>query len=316
MKLELTHFNSLISLVNHFDSERRCRDFITEQRWHGEVVCPFCGCKHVYTCGNGDNQFKCSHCRRRFSCLVGTIFQNTKLPLQKWFMAMYLISSHKKGISSHQLGRDIDVSQRTAWFILHKVRTLFAQCDTPALEGEIEMDEMYLGGREFNKHESKKTEKTQGRSTKTKAPIFGMAERKGLVRAMKVDDTKAETLMPIIHQFCSDDAHFFTDELSSYSALDREGLTHSVIRHGKKEYSKGKVTTNTIEGFWGHFKRMVFGTYHFVRKDYLQRYIDEAVYRWNTKSYLEGERLADMMGKAMNVVTYEKVRAKKKTDAA
>ena len=146
MKLELKHFNSIIALVNHFNSEKRCRDFITEQRWHQVVVCPFCGSIHVYTCSNGDNQFKCGDCHKRFSCLVGTIFQNTKLPLQKWFMAMYLISSHKKGISSHQLGRDLHITQKSAWYILHKVRTLFGQYDTPALQGEIELDEMYLGG--------------------------------------------------------------------------------------------------------------------------------------------------------------------------
>ena len=110
MRLALEHFNSLISLVNHFNNDKRCRDFITEQRWGKVVVCPFCGCTHIYECGNGDNQFKCAHCHKRFSCLVGTIFENTKLPLQKWFMAMYLISSHKKGISSRQLSRDIAVT--------------------------------------------------------------------------------------------------------------------------------------------------------------------------------------------------------------
>ena len=159
MRLALEHFNSLISLVNHFNNDKRCRDFITEQRWGKVVVCPFCGCTHIYECGNGDNQFKCAHCHKRFSCLVGTIFENTKLPLQKWFMAMYLISSHKKGISSRQLSRDIDVMQKTAWFILHKIRTLFAQDDV-VLGGVVECDEMYLGCRETNKHDSKKTEKT------------------------------------------------------------------------------------------------------------------------------------------------------------
>ena len=310
MKLELAHFGSLISLVNHFNSERRCRDFITEQRWHGTVTCPFCGCTHTYVCGSGDNQFKCSHCHRRFSCLVGTIFQNTKLPLQKWFMAMYLISSHKKGISSHQLSRDLDVCQKTAWFILQKVRTLFTQYDTPALDGEIEMDEMYLGGRETNKHESKKTANTQGRSTKTKTPIFGMVERKGVARALKVENTRADTLLPIIKQFCSENAQFFTDELSSYSCLDKEGLKRGVIRHGEKEYSRGNISTNTIEGFWAHFKRIVFGTYHFVSPAYLQRYIDEAVFRYNTRNAGEDKRLADMLGKAISVVRYEDIKMK------
>lgn len=308
MRLSLQHFDSLISLVSHFNNDERCRDFITEQRWHGKVVCPFCGCTHVYECSNGDNQFKCSHCRKRFSCLVGTIFQNTKLPLQKWFMAMYLISSHKKGVSSHQLGRDIHVTQKTAWFMLHKVRTLFAQYDDTALEGEVECDEMYLGGREINKHENKKTAQTQGRSTKTKAPIFGMIERNGTVRAIKVEDTKAATLLTIIKQFCSDNATIFTDELSSYAALAKEGYNHEVVSHGDKEYSRGRVTTNSIEGFWGHFKRMVFGIYHFVSKEYLQRYIDEAVYRYNTRKADESARFADMFRMSICAVPYEDVR--------
>ncbi|MBR3065573.1 MAG: IS1595 family transposase [Bacteroidales bacterium] len=308
MRLELEHFDSLISLVSHFNSDKRCRDFITEQRWHKVVVCPFCGSVHIYTCSNGDNQFKCGDCHKRFSCLVGTIFENTKLPLQKWFMAMYLISSHKKGISSYQLSKDIHVTQKTAWFILHKVRTLFNQYDTTALEGEVELDEMYLGGRETNKHESKKTERTQGRSTKTKTPIFGMVSRKGEVRAIVVPNTQASTLVPIIKQFVDDNAHIFTDELSAYSVLDKLGYKHDVIRHCDKEFSKNGITTNSIEGFWGHFKRMVFGTYHFVSKAYLQQYINEAVYRYNTRKISESSRLADMFAKSIGACSYDAVK--------
>lgn len=308
MRLELEHFNSIIALAHHFNSEKRCRDFITEQRWHKVVVCPFCGSIHVYTCSNGDNQFKCGDCHKRFSCLVGTIFQNTKLPLQKWFMAMYLISSHKKGISSHQLGRDLHITQKSAWYILHKVRTLFGQYDTPALQGEIELDEMYLGGRETNKHESKKTEGTQGRSTKTKTPIFGMVQRDGKACAMKVENTRAETLLPIIKQFCVEHSMLFTDELSSYGMVGSAGYQHAIIRHGMKEYCRGNVTTNRIEGFWAHFKRMVFGMYHYVSREYLQRYIDEAIYRYNTRKNSESWRFADMFRKGIRVCSYEDVR--------
>lgn len=308
MRLELEHFNSIIALANHFNSEKRCRDFITEQRWHKVVVCPFCGSIHVYTCSNGDNQFKCGDCHKRFSCLVGTIFQNTKLSLQKWFMAMYLISSHKKGISSHQLGRDLHITQKSAWYILHKVRTLFGQYDTPALQGEIELDEMYLGGRETNKHESKKTEGTQGRSIKTKTPIFGMVQRDGKACAMKVENTRAETLLPIIKQFCVEHSMLFTDELSSYGMVGSAGYQHAIIRHGMKEYCRGNVTTNRIEGFWAHFKRMVFGMYHYVSREYLQRYIDEAIYRYNTRKNSESWRFADMFRKGIRVCSYEDVR--------
>ena len=258
-----------------------------------------------------DGRYICSGCRRAFSVTVGTIFENTKISLVKWFMAMYLISSHKKGISSCQLSRDIRVTQKTAWFILHKIRTLFGQSDTPALEDDVEIDELYLGGRESNRHASKKTEGTQGRSTKTKTPIFGMVERRGTARALVVKDTRAATLMPIIRQFCADNARLFTDELSSYSRLEEEGYAHGVIRHGDGEYSRGGVSTNTIEGFWSHFKRMVFGTYHFVSKGYLQTYVDESVYRYNTREWDESARFSDMFGKAVKVMTYKDVRARK-----
>ncbi len=143
---------------------------------------------------------------------------------------MYLISSHKKGISSHQLSKDIHVTQKTAWFILHKVRNLFTQYDTPALEGEIELDEMYLGGREINKHESKKVVGSQGRSTKT--PNFGMVQRDGRACAMKVENTQASTLLPIIKQFCIEHSTLFTDELSLYNVVDKQGYYHQIIRRG------------------------------------------------------------------------------------
>ena len=322
MRLALEHFNSLISLVNHFNNDKRCRDFITEQRWGKEVVCPFCGCTHIYECGNGDNQFKCAHCHKRFSCLVGTIFENTKLPLQKWFMAMYLISCHKKGISSVQLATDIHVTQKTAWFILHKVRTLFAQEDV-TLSGVVECDEMYLGGRETNKHEARKTKGTQG-GAKTKTPVFGMTMKwktedvdteTGEVRekthtyevAKKVADTKASTIIPIIRHFVADGSTVVTDESSIYNGLN-EHYNHVFVCHSEKEFTVGSFTTNGIEGFWGHFKRVIFGTYHFVSKTYLERYIDEAVFRFNTKEMKEADRFSLMFEKSIGKVRYEDVK--------
>lgn len=298
-------FNSLFELVSYFNTEQKCEKFITANRWGDDIVCPYCGHHHCYT--RSDGRFKCRDCNSNFSCKADTIFDNTKIPLLKWFMAMYLISCHKKGISSVQLAVDINVSQKSAWHILQKIRTLFAQDDSEALEGEVECDEMYLGGREANKHQSKRTEGTQGRSTKTKTPIFGMVERFGNARVLKVSDTKASTLRPIIEQFVADGSHIFTDEYQAYNGLG-EKYTHLVIQHGIKEYSKGCITTNSIEGFWAHFKRMVFGTYHYVSSKYLQRYIDEAVYRWNTQIDDEGERFTTMLSNAIGICTYEQVK--------
>lgn len=211
-------FKSIISVINYFSDEKVCKDTLAEIRWGDDVVCPICGKHHCVK--RADGRYRCNSCKHNFSCTVGTIFENTKLPLQKWFIAMYLVSAHKKGVSSHQVARDCEVSQKTAWFMLQKIRALFAQDDSYALQGEVECDEMYLGGRETNKHACKKTEGTQGRSTKTKTPIFGMVERKhGHVVAIRVENTQAKTLMPIIKQFIKDNTHIFTDELSAYNGL-------------------------------------------------------------------------------------------------
>ena len=200
MHINFSQFNSLIALVDYFNTEDKCRAAIAQERWgDGEAVCPYCGCTHTYSCTDG--RYSCPNCKRKFNVTVGTIFENTKLSLRKWFMAMYLVSSTKKGVSSHQLARDLAVTQKTAWFILHKVRGLYGITDEIELDGEVEMDEMYLGGRETNKHESKRVAGTQGRSTKTKTPIFGMLQRDGKVVAMKVEDTKGATLLPIVEQF-------------------------------------------------------------------------------------------------------------------
>ena len=307
MHINLTKFDSLIQIADYFSSEEICKQTIAQERWgEGAVVCPYCGGEHCHKCGDG--RFICKDCQNKFSVLVGTIFENTKISLRKWFMAMYLISSHKKGVSSCQLARDIKVTQKTAWFILHKIRGLYGQSDSTVLDGEVEMDEMYLGGRETNKHDSKRTEGTQGRSTKTKTPIFGMIERDGSVVAMKVGDTKGATLMPIVGQFVADTAMVYTDELSSYGRLWENGYNHQVVNHGKREFVRcGDIHTNSIEGFWAHFKRVVFGTYHCVSKDYLQRSIDEQVYRWNTREEKASFRFSDMFSKAVRHFDYNDV---------
>lgn len=305
--INFAKFDSLIQIADYFSSEEICKQAIAQERWgDGEAVCPYCGSTHTHICKDG--RYICKNCQNKFSVTVGTIFENTKISLRKWFMAMYLISSHKKGVSSCQLARDIKVTQKTAWFMLHKVRGLYGQSDETVLNGTVEMDEMYLGGRETNKHESKKTEGTQGRSTKTKTPIFGMIERDGKVVAMKVEDTKGATLLPIVEQFVEEGATTYTDELSSYNGLSKKGYNHLFVSHKQREYVRANdIHTNGIEGFWAHFKRVVFGTYHCVSKDYVQRYIDEQTYRWNTREKKASVRFHDMFTKAVKHFDYSDV---------
>lgn len=309
-------FNSVISLTSYFTSDDKCKQAIIESRWgvgkEQDIVCPYCGKHHCKMSKNG--RFHCTGCNKNFSCLVGTIFENTKLPLIKWFLAMYFISSHKKGISSYQLARNIEVTQNTAWYMLQKIRLLYPQSDAEAFEGTVECDEVYIGGKEKWKHKSMRTPHTQGRSTKTKTPVFGMMERSTIenekgeiesityVHAFVVENTNRATLQPIIQQFVAEGSRVITDELSAYNGLATLGYTHAIVNHGAEEYAAGDVFTNSIEGFWSHFRRMIVGCYHDVSDEHLQQYIDEAVYRWNTRKMSESERFAHMFAKSIGLV--------------
>lgn len=311
--IDFQKFNNIISLTTYFNSNEKCKQAIIESRWNdGDIVCPFC-CEH-HCVIRKDGNFRCKSCRKNFSCLVGTIFENTKLPLIKWFVAMYLISSHKKGISSHQLSRDINVTQSTAWYMLQKIRSLYPQSDSESFEGTVECDEVYIGGKEKWKHKSMRTPHTQGRSTKTKTPVFGMMERSvyvndngdmeniTYVHAFVVEKTDKSTLLPIIQQFILEGSRIITDELNAYNGLSDLGYSHVVVNHGAEEYVHGDIFTNSIEGFWSHFRRMITGCYHDVSDAHLQQYINEAVYRWNTRKMSESERFAHMFSTAIGMV--------------
>ncbi len=311
--INFAKFNNIISLTSYFNTKEKCQQAIIESRWaDGDVVCPYCGAHHCSK--RGDGRFRCNHCLKNFSCLVGTIFENTKLPLIKWFVAMYLISSHKKGVSSHQLSRDLDITQASAWYMLQKIRLLYPQSDAEAFEGTVECDEVYIGGKEKWKHKSMRTPHTQGRSTKTKTPVFGMMERtyiedeKGdiipmsYVHAFVVEKTDKATLQPIIKQFVAEGSTVITDELNAYNGLNKLGYGHDIVNHGAEQYAIGDIFTNTIEGFWSHFRRMITGCYHDVSDEHLQQYIDEAVYRWNTRKASESERFSDMFARSIGLI--------------
>lgn len=257
--IDFSKFDSLVSLTNYFKTEESCIKFFELQRWNKQVVCPYCGKVHSYK--RADGRYICSHCNRSFSVLIGTIFENTKVPLKKWFMSMYLLSSHKKGISSHQLSRDIEVTQKTAWFMLHKIRTLFVQ-ENEMMDGVVECDGTYIGGKETNKRDSKKVENNQGRSLKSKSAVFGIASRNGNVIARKVNDAEGSTLMPIIRQYVKEGSNVFTDEFIGYNTLKNSEFKHAFVQHKIREFAVGEVNTNMIEGFWGQLKRMIFGVYH------------------------------------------------------
>lgn len=242
--MELQKFTNLIQLFEYFKDEQTCRDYLAQVRWNGEPVCPHkdCGCKKVFTFSDGKT-YKCSKCRKKFTVRVGTIFESSKISLQKWFAAIYLITSHKKGISSLQLHRDLGVTQKTAWFMLHRVRYAFG-LPTPneKLRGVCEADETFIGGAEKNKHKSKRIEGTQGRSTKSKSAVAGIVERGGELRAEKVKTTKGYHLKHFVYKNLEFGSKINTDEWWGYKGLSA-AFKHNFIKHNEGQYVQDECHT-------------------------------------------------------------------------
>ena len=288
MAPEITEFGSIIELVTTFSTEQKCIDHLEAIRWGGFVVSPYDTTSKVYKCAG--NKYKCKNTGKYFNVKTDTIFDDTRIPLIKWFMAIYLIANHKKGISSHQLAKDIKVTQKTAWFLLHRVRYAFNHPNFQAvLENTVEADETYVGGKDKNKHNNKKSGGTQGRSTKDKTAVVGVLERGGDVRAFKVEDTKAKTLHPVILNNVAPGSKLMTDEWFGYRGLSAV-YNHAIVRHAYGEYVSGDCHTNTLEGFWSLFKRGVIGIYHSVSRQHIQQYLYEFAYRYNTRKIADPKR--------------------------
>lgn len=295
----LTEFNSILELINKFPTESHCIEHLEAIRWNGNVVSPFDAESKVYKCAG--SKYKCKTTGKYFNVRTATIFEDTKMPLQKWFMALYLFSSHKKGISSHQLARDLNITQKSAWFVLHRLRYAFNHPAFKAqLENVVEADETFLGGKEANKHADKKTEGTQGRNLATKAAILGMVERGGNVIAQHVTDVQKDTIQSIVKQNVKNGANLMTDEWRAYSGL-RTSYIHRSVNHSAKEYVNGMCHTNTIEGFWSQMKRGVNGIYHSISFKHVQSYVNEYTLRYNSRKISENNRfnlvLANMIGR-------------------
>jgi transposase-like protein len=296
------NFNSILELVKVFKDEQTCIDHLEQLRWNGNVISPFDETSKVYKCAG--NKYRCKNTGKYFNVRTDTLFDNTKVELQTWFVAIYLITGHKKGISSLQLSRDLNVTQKTAWFMLQRIRNCFGIENNSELDNTVEIDETFVGGKNKNRHMNKKVENSQGRSVKDKQPVLGMVERGGKLVAKLVDNTQGETLTPEIIKAVKLSASVFTDEWLGYKSLQRI-YDHSFIKHHAHEYVNGRVHTNTIEGFWSLLKRGIVGIYHFTSKKHLQKYVDEFAFRYNTKDNTEFSRFNLLLANSNHRLTYQ-----------
>lgn len=294
-------FKSILELFEAFPDEQSCIDHLERLRWNGFVVSPFDSLSKIYKCKG--NKYRCKNTGKYFNVKTNTLFDNTKVPLRKWFAAIWLVTSHKKGVSSLQLSRDIDVTQKTAWFMLQRIRKCFGIENNNELANTVEMDETYVGGKNKNRHADKKIEHSQGRSVKDKTPVFGMVERGGKLNAKVVPNTNCSTLTKETVKFVKD-ALVYTDEWWGYRSI-KQLFHHEIVNHKSKEYVRANIYTNTIEGFWSLLKRGIIGIYHFTSKQHLQRYVDEFVFRYNTRKQTECARFNLLLQNTEHRLTYK-----------
>jgi len=282
--------SSAFSLLDpRFTDPVAAAEYLEGLRWADNVVCPHCGESErepyrLKSNATTRRLWKCRTCRKQFTVTVGTIFESSHVPLNKWLAAFYLLCSSKKGMSAHQLHRMLDVTYKTAWFMFHRIREAMRDPSFAGLlGGVVEVDETYIGGQ-------RKMRGERGRSRKHKTPVVALVERGGKARSMRVPDVTGKELKGAIREHVDPSARLMTDEFSSYRNIGREFAGHDTVAHSYGEYGRGEVHTNTVEGYFATLKRGINGVYHHVSRQHLPRYLDEFEFRYNRRELGDSAR--------------------------
>ena len=280
---------TLIEAIRYFSDLDVATEFVATLRWPDGPECPSCeGKEHSFLTTR--RLWKCKACKKQFSVKVGTIFEDSPIPLDKWLAAIWLIANAKNGISSHELGRSIGLTQKSAWFVLHRIRLAMQTGTFKKMKGEVEVDETFIGGLSRNMHKDVRKRKITVRGIQDKAKVMGLLERGGEVRAQVVPNVQRKTLDPKVRENVEPGSAIFTDAHAAYSKLGDE-YRHAVVDHAV-EYVRGQVHTNGMENFWALLKRGLKGTYVSVEPFHLFRYLDEQVYRFNSRKVTDLGRFA------------------------